>query len=160
MAKIVLLRGQVALIYDEDAERVALRTGQRPWRLDSNGYVSRSEGSTFFGTYRTIYLHRVVMNATPDEEIDHRDRNRKFDCRKGNLRRCTHQQNLFNQKKKSNATTSRFKGVSWRSKNGKFEARIRAEGKLKFLGYFSDEVAAHEAYKQAAIYYFGEFASY
>ena len=155
MAEIKLLRGEAALVDDEDLERVS----QFQWRRDSNGYVSRSEGNSKHGTYTTIYLHRVIMNAGPGEEVDHRHGNR-LDNRKTELRCCSHRQNICNGKKKSNAATSKFKGVSWNSQNMKYEVHIRAEGKHMFLGYFGDEVKAHEAYKNAAIKYHGEFANY
>jgi hypothetical protein len=40
----------------------------------------------------------------------------------------------------------------------KWIARIRYDGKHKFIGYFDDEIEAAKAYDEAAKKYHGEFA--
>lgn len=37
-------------------------------------------------------------------------------------------------------------GVAWSKRYKKFEARCRADGKFKFVGYFDTELEAHESY--------------
>lgn len=54
--------------------------------------------------------------------------------------------------------TSGYKGVTWDKREQKWRARIGKEGKRKHLGYFDTAEEAHEAYKNAAPEYHGEFA--
>jgi hypothetical protein len=54
--------------------------------------------------------------------------------------------------------TSRFKGVSWCEPRGKWVAQIGSDARTKYLGGFSDEIAAAEAYDEAARRLFGEHA--
>jgi hypothetical protein len=55
-------------------------------------------------------------------------------------------------------TTSRFKGVYWKWEMKRWCARIRWEGKTRSLGNFRDEIAAAQAYDEAARQWFGEHA--
>ena len=55
-------------------------------------------------------------------------------------------------------TTSRFKGVYWDEPRAKWVARIGFEGKGRHLGRFRDELAAAEAYDEAARELFGAHA--
>lgn len=45
--------------------------------------------------------------------------------------------------------TSQYTGVYWNKKSNKWRARIYINGKLKHLGYFTNEVEASEAYQTA-----------
>jgi len=96
------------------------------------------------------------MNAVPGLEVDHINGN-TLDCRRLNLRLCTHKQNLANQKKQS-GRSSQFKGVSFSKSRGKWEAYIKTDGKKKHLGRFDTEEAAAYAYDLEAFRLFGWFA--
>lgn len=50
------------------------------------------------------------------------------------------------------------KGVSFHEKLGRYQARIRVNGKRMSLGYFKTAEEAGIAYATAARNYFGEFA--
>jgi hypothetical protein len=154
MAEITLLHGEIALVDNEDAERVR----QYRWRMRrEDGYVKAR------GPCRHLWLHRFVMglpNGNP-LDVDHRDGNR-LDNRKHNLRPATRSQNGANRKPNSGRKTSRFKGVSWYKRDGKWAADIqwRTAGIKggKRLGYFETEIEAAEAYNKAAQKQWGEFA--
>lgn len=146
MKKIPLTQGKFALIDDEDEELVS----RHKWHTQSRGYVR-----TFVGR-KSIYLHRLIMNAPDGVEVDHINNN-KLDCRKSNMRLCTRSQNNMN--KPCGKGSSLFKGVHWDKARGKWMARAVVKGKLKNLGRFEKEEDAARAYNRAAIENYGEFAN-
>jgi hypothetical protein len=113
------------------------------------------------GGRQTVYMHREIMDAPPDLEVDH-ERHRPLadkviDNRRENLRICTTQQNQCNRRPQCGGTSA-FKGVRWHKRDRKWHARIQVDGKTKHLGNFTDEIAAAAAYDAAALKHFGEFA--
>lgn len=86
--------------------------------------------------------------------VDHENRVR-YDNRISNLRRTTHQLNAANRDRIWN--NSGAKGVYY--KRGKYEAGIKVNQKRIYLGIYDNVDDAAEAYRQAALYYFGEFAN-
>lgn len=127
---------------------------QWKWCVGPCGYVARGQWEG--GRVRTIKLHHLVVSAPPGMQRDHINGNR-LDNRRENLRVCTHAENGKN--KKPRAGRSLFKGVSWRPDKGLFAAGIRANGRRLHLGYFRTEQDAASAYNDAAVKYYGEFAS-
>lgn len=63
--------------------------------------------------------------------------------------------NEVNQKKKVISKTG-FKGVSFHKSSKKYQAQIKAKGKMISLGLFPTPEEAHEAYMKAAAEHFGE----
>lgn len=120
------------------------------WFQNSDGYavcnISR----------KRIRLHRLIMNAPSDVEVDHVNRD-KLDNRRSNLRICTKSENQKNRPKQSN-NTSGYKGVSWNKKMNKWAININAEGRRIYIGSRSNKEDAALAYNEAAIKYHGEFA--
>ncbi len=158
MKEIQLTKGKLALIDDDDFERV----NQWKWTWmpgknsgkNSLGYAFRN--MRIEGKQTCILLHRFIMNAPKDFEVDHWD-NDGLNCQKKNLRICSKGQNQHNQKARKGGSSD-FKGVSFYKANGKFGAYITLNGKLKFLGYFVEETEAAKAYDKAASDLFGESA--
>lgn len=108
------------------------------------------------GKWTLQSLHNFLLPGVP--RVDHRDGNRLNDQR-GNLRPATRRQNGQGFRRKALGTTSKFRGVNWCRRELKWLARIRIDGRLKFLGYFNSEEDAARVYDAAARKYFGEFAS-
>ena len=94
------------------------------------------------------YLHRYIMNAQLGEIIDHIDGN-KLNNQRSNLRICTQSQNCANRT---------AKGYSFNKRDKRWFSRIEVNHKKIYLGTFNTEAEAKEAYNQAKIKYFGEFA--
>ena len=146
---IMLGNGVFALIDSEDWDKTS---GHR-WRAGIGGvrttiYVDRIK--------RTLQLHRLIMDAPADREVDHKSRN-WLDNRKVNLRLCSRAQNSANSPVRSHNKTSRFKGVKKYSKNT-WSAYISINNRTKYIGAFKTAEDAALAYNREALIAFGEFA--
>ena len=152
MKTIPLTQGKVALVDDEDFERVS----QFKWYYTQAGYACRSLPVS--GRKKTIQLmHRLIMGEPEGMEVDHRKHGDTLNNQKDNLRAATHQQNLCNRGKNRN-NTSGHKGVSWNKLRGKWMAQIKHGYKNRYLGLFTDIQDAISAYATAAKQLHGEFA--
>jgi hypothetical protein len=112
--------------------------------------------------FKGTYLHRMVLERVlgrpleKGEVVDHLDGD-GLNNRRSNLRAVTPQQNTRN-KRVNRSSKSGLKGAAWNSYTGKWVATIRAENRRIFLGYYDTPEQAHQAYVDAAIRYFGEYA--
>ncbi len=100
-------------------------------------------------------IHRVLMNATDEQIVDHISRD-TMDNRRRNLRIATNSGNGGNSIQKGG--TSKYKGVSWDKAKGAWVAGIMLHRKKRILGFFACEHEAARVYDAAAIEAFGEFA--
>jgi hypothetical protein len=100
----------------------------------------------------------MIMKAEPGKFRDHINHN-GLDNRKANLRQATRAQNCWNKRKQKGSHSSKYKGVSWLSREKKWQARIQANGRKIFIGSFKNEIDAAKAYDRAAKKYYKEFAS-
>ena len=104
-----------------------------------------------------MYLHQFLLKTSDGLQIDHKDQN-PLNNRKNNLRKCTNAQNSRNSKIPKN-NKSGYKGVSWHKASCKWRAQIGYNYKCIPLGLYHCKDEAAKAYNEAAIKYFGEFAS-
>jgi hypothetical protein len=147
MIEVPLTQGKVALIDDEDAERVlgrnwaylSVQNGPGP------GYAISSSG----------LMHRLILNAPRGVEVDHVNGD-GLDNRRENLRLATHAQNASNSRLHRDNVTG-YKGV--RHKRNRWQARITVNQKEIYLGSFIALEDAARAYDAAAREHFGEFAT-
>ena len=163
MREILLTRGQVALVDDEDYERVnqykwyAMKHRKTFCAVRSETLRSRKEArETGLPRRRAVLMHRFIMDAPDNVMVDHMNHNGS-DSRKENLRFCTASQNNMNQIS-CRGETSKYKGVCWFKQTKKWMAGIRYGGKGQYLGLFTNEIDAAKAYDKKAIELFGEFA--
>lgn len=150
MKVIELTKGFAAIVDDEDFERLA----QYRWCAliaRYTVYAVRNGGKLGF-----IYMHRFLIDAPSGMEVDHKNGN-GIDNRRSNLRLVTKAQNQHNSRLKRH-NKLRVKGVTFIKKTGKYHAKVRANKKTVFSGYFDTVEAAKAARDKAAEQYHGEFA--
>lgn len=153
MKEIPLTQGKVALVDDEDYEWLT-RWKWTACKDKDNWYAMRREG---YPKRRNVKMHRVVINAPSEMEVDHRDRN-GLNNQKYNLRLCNTVQNSRNRRVRSDSRTG-VKGVVFRVETEKYRVTICVNGKRKNLGQYDTIEDAAKAYNKAALKYFGEFAN-
>jgi hypothetical protein len=156
MVEIPLTQGKVAIVDDEWACLAEFKWTARRDR-DSDRWYARRGGPDG----REIKMHRVILGIT-DRRLDTDHKNGDgLDNRDENLRPATRSQNLANQRV-NRQNTSGFKGVYWDSgtgsRNKRWRARIKVNGKSRPLGGFASREEAGRAYDAAAREIHGEFA--
>lgn len=97
------------------------------------------------------------MDAPDNMKVDHKNGD-KLDNRKSNLRLCDDMLNQANRNKQKGKVSSRYKGVSYQSRTGKWKAQIGVNKRRLFLGYFDSAKEAAMAYDRAAVAHVNEFA--
>jgi hypothetical protein len=147
--------GRVARVDDADYELVM----QHQWsgwkdrrRRSSANHMYAMTNIMRDGKKTTIRMHQLI---TGWPLTDHRNGD-GLDNQRHNLRVATERQNALNSRPRPGS--SRFKGVRWHRQAGRWQARIRSEGKARELGFYRDEEDAARAYDAAARELFGEFA--
>lgn len=149
--EIPLTQGKVALVSDEDYEKVSA------YRWYANGYKRGRYWYAVCGHIRpqglrAVLLHRFILDAPKGMVVDHINGN-GLDCRRENMRLCTNTENLYNQKPRRQGE---YKGVQ---KSGyRWDALITVNYEVISLGRFASEEAAARAYDAAARRHHGEFA--
>ena len=138
-------RGLVALVSDEDYERIS----QWNWSAVSTqrrngGYAMRRDNRSG----KTILMHREVLNAPEGIEVDHVNGN-GLDNRRENLRLVTVQQNRQNRSRGRNNQTG-YKGVTFDKKSGKWA--------MSFRVLFDSAEEAARVYDRIALLIHGEHA--
>jgi hypothetical protein len=146
-------------------------TGVFTWRTSEgpNSAIGMTAGFSSRKGYRKIKLHGGCFAAhrlawiymTGDDPgsryVDHWN-GKTDDNRWSNLRLASHGQNKANSRLHRNNTTG-LKGVSPVTGSPRWQARIRKDRKLIYLGVYATKEEAHAAYKKAAKEHFGEFAN-
>ena len=160
MKEVKLTQGYVALVDDEDFERVnAFAWHIRPLSGGIYAYHTCYESGPP-RRYPSIAMHRFILGITdPKIEVDHwnRDGSRGgLNNQRHNLRVATRKQNIANAVRRRNGKHSRFKGVTWHKRDKLWVAQIGQ--KHRQIIRTADEVEAAKAYDAEAIKRFGAFA--
>lgn len=144
--EIALTRGMVAIVDDADYDRLSAFKWRVCTGAGKHHYAARYERGA------VVLMHRELMQAPRGTYVDHVDGDTLNNvC--ANLRVCSPAQNALNAMKRSNLSSSRFKGVTLLQ--GRYWGAV-ARG--AYLGCFQTEVDAACAYDAYAREHFGEFA--
>jgi len=100
--------------------------------MRSNGYL----GIQSHDWHGDSYVHREIMNAGPDNIVDHINGD-KLDLRRSNLRVCGDQENSYNSRIRTNNKTG-VRGVYWDKKRLKWVVQVTAGKKTYNFGRFND----------------------
>lgn len=118
------------------------------------GYTMISVDNRKYRAHRLAWFY--VMGKWPSKLLDHRNRV-KNDNRWDNLREATKAQNEQS-KGPTTANTSGHKGVYWNKCANKWQAYIKQDGQVQYLGIYTsfDEAVAARLAKEKQL--FGDFA--
>lgn len=111
--------------------------------VNTDGYIVGGFDGKLYYEHKLIWFYHY--GYFPDE-LDHKDNNKSHN-KLTNLREATSQQNKFNVSKTKG--TSKYKGVCWDNKAGKWLSQYRYNGSNKFIGHYINEEDAAKAYDQA-----------
>lgn len=155
MKKVLLANNKgFVLVDNEDYEQLNSLKWHRHINKAGNCYAKHTKYlSHKYPPYNEhIFMHRLIMGATADQEIDHEDRN-GLNNQKNNLRICSRTQNAANSRKRKGCG-SIYKGVYFNKRLEKWHVRVKG----KHIGYYRSEVKAAQAYDEEAVVAFGDFA--
>lgn len=151
IAYVPLTKGYEAII---DASDAALVSGRNWYAQVGRTGVYAARSQTHEGRQRCVLMHRVLLSAPDDMEVDHWDGD-GLNNRRANLRLATRLQNQGN-RPANRSNRLGVKGV--RAHQGRYMAEITVRGRTTFLGSFDTIEEASAAYARAADNFFGEFA--
>lgn len=156
MKVIPLTQGYIALVDDLDYEWAS--------RLRWYAHVKKRKTTIVYAVRKSNQkmismageIAKIAGIWVDGLEIDHIDGNR-LNNQRYNLRVATGSQNQANQIHRKD-TSSRYKGVSWSSKNNKWTAYIGYNKNKYNLGTYKSEEEAAKEYDLCAYELFGEYA--
>lgn len=161
----VTIEGDVARLYLTDDVFAlvdvcdVVRVRQFKWSLARRAnrrYAQAKLAKMRGGDGRVVLLHSFLLPRTSDVR-DHANGN-GLDNRSVNLRSATWAENAQNGSHHRVTGSSRFRGVSWLKRRGRWRVQIKFRKVTVAVGYFDDEMDAALAYNIAAQMFHGKFA--
>lgn len=151
MKEIILTRGKVALVDDEDFELI----NSMSW------YLAKRKHTNYAATEiknKAVYMHRFILGLNDRSKLtDHIDHN-GLNNQKSNLRITNPSENTSNTSSRKKST-SKYLGVSFNKRDKKWSAFIKKGNLKKNLGAFEKEEDAAKAYNKAALELHKEYAN-
>lgn len=155
MIEIPLGCGLFAQVDDEDAELLLCIRWGATKNSGSNTFYAATQMTDGAGKRRTIFMHRYILDAPTDLQVDHRDGNGLNNTRK-NLRLATAEQNSVNKRAPWNSPTG-HKGIAPVGSSD-YRAAITRRGERTNLGRYPTLDQAVQAYNAVCVREDGEFA--
>ncbi len=139
-------------------------------QLNAYNWIAQPTGTAFYAARRgrvslgenrrkILLMHRLIINAKPEEFVDHINRN-PLDNQRENLRIVTQRQNALNSSSSKRTRIGSSKGVCYvpeLNKTNPWLAYYSKDRRRKYLGYFPTEEAARIVFEKAAREEYGEF---
>lgn len=156
MNYIELNHRQVSIVDDGDFEWLNRFTWHAKLRSDGRGFYADHAWRLPSGRVHHIRMHRMLLKTPVGQRIDHVDGD-SLNNQRANLRFCTASENGGNARLNRN-NRSGFKGVFWRWDCCRWRVSITVEHRKFCVGHFSTLLEAAQAYDEAAVKFYGEFA--
>lgn len=152
---ISLSQGQSAIVDRDDFEILSKTNWYAHWSPSSKSFYAVRKSPRNGGQGKMVWMHREIMGLAFGDIllVDHINGD-SLDNRKANLRFANKAENGRNRK-----PTGKVKGVTF-NRNKKWVAQITVNRKNIYLGSYTSQELAHEAYKEAAARLHGDFASF
>jgi hypothetical protein len=152
MREVVLSRELVSLVDDDDYARVS----EYRWRLNPAGKARLGYAMTKVGG-KTVYMHRFILGASKDQEVDHKDRD-PLNNQKSNLRIATRSQQAANTVRKYKPEHGYRGVVTEHKRRFPYRALIKVDGRRLGGPYRPEAEESARDYDRLAFEHFGEFA--
>ena len=145
MVEIQLTHGYVAVIDDEDEARVR----QHRWRplVQQLNVYAIARLPRLKGKQRTIYMHRLIVEAKRGERVTHRDGDGLNNTRANLEVRCVRK---VRRRAPAGVRMSRYQGGAWDAESGRWEVLLGPPGACVRIGLYPTEEAAARAYDETA----------
>lgn len=117
--------------------------------IDSAGYYNFRIGNKVWNVHILVAI--VFLDFVPcgKKLVIHHDDGNKLNNHKDNLKVITFRANCSIER--TAKSSSKYVGVTWCNTYKKWKACIRINKKLKHLGYFKEEIDAHNVYQKALL---------
>lgn len=134
-----------------------------PWQFnEKSGYAKyqwRESGRRYISYIHREIAERKLGRKLTDKDIVKHINGDKLDNRRENINIITQLEQLqSNIDKNKERSSSKYRGVSYDKMNKKWVSQIRYQGKREYLGRYSTQEEAAQAYNNAAKEYYGEKA--
>ena len=144
MREIQLSQGQIALVDDADYPLLSdFHWSYRAERDGKQGYAIRHQRAD--GKYKTVYLHRQIMQPPPGMEVIFLNHDR-LDCRRENLKVVTKEEARRHHRVRSDSRSG-VKGVRYNAESETWSACVYRHGNAYHVGTFPYQHQAEEAYQ-------------
>lgn len=153
--KIPISGGHFATVDAEDFERISAFKWKASVRVKKDGTIAKVYAQRSRRDGGSPMMHRSIIEYNGPMQVDHINGD-GLDNRRCNLRLCSRSENMANQEIGIGNTSGR-KGVTWHKRDAVWQAQLKVNGKMLYLGSFPDLDQAKAAYDRAAREAFGQF---
>lgn len=151
-AIISLSKGYFAKVFVRDLHLIS----SLKWRplVSPRSVYAIANSKTDTGSYKTVYMHRLISFAPKGMQVDHKDGD-GLNNLSSNLRIVTASQNQMNMRKHAKKTG--LKGAYYNKRDRRWISQISINRRQVYLGCFDNELDAHNAYCDASKIIHGEY---